>query len=46
MALNLPSASSRREAGGETGAAFSDPLQEIPHAQFVFVTGELARPSA
>lgn len=46
MALNLSSASPRREPGCKTRGAFSEPLQEIPHAQFVFVTGELARPSA
>lgn len=46
MALHLSSASTRREPGCKTGGAFSEPLQEILHAQFVFVAGELARPSA
>lgn len=35
-----------REPGYKTRAAFSQPLQEILHAQFVFVAEELAQPSA
>lgn len=46
MALNLSSASPRRKPGSKTRGAFSESLQEILHAQFVFVAGELARPSA